>query len=244
MMQGIIVEFRIESHTANVSSWQARTQRTHQFLSRESVVAALTYTDWLEQRGVDYQADFDPDLLYGDHDRFYATPALPVRVRTRKHQVGMMANPERVREIQDRDDYEGNRHQLSYGFREFLQPGSTFRALVWAHERESLPENHTGGQILIGKERSEAVLTRYEPVAGERVTTTERGARVHPIEAFTSPRLQREEDESELDRIQDTDAAILRVDAQTNRYRVLTVESPELLQFGEFVVPAINGVTT
>jgi len=243
-MQGIIVEFRIESHTANVSSWQARTQRTHQFLSRESVVAALTYTDWLEQRGVDYQADFDPDFLYGDHERFYATPALPVQVRTRKHQVGMMANPSQVREVQDREDYKGNEHQLSYGFREFLQPGSTFRALVWASKGGSLPENRAGGQVLIGKERAEAVLTRYERVGGNRGETTGRGAQVHPIEAFTSPRPQREEKESELTKIQDSDATILRVDAQTNRYRVLTVESPELLQFGEFVVPAINGVTT
>ncbi len=223
-MKGAVLKLRLESHTANTSSWYARTQKTHKFLSRESVIAATTNTDWIVQ---ETETDYDPDFVYGDHPKFYATPAMPEDISIRKYEVGS-----RMKEDVDETPQE---HLLAYGHRELILPGSIFRAIVWGN----YPEIAEGDICLIGKERAEAVIEEFNEHEIEEV---DKPGKVHDIEIFNH--LMRDREKSEKDIFVESGGEILRETAHTERYSIITGDSEKFLKIGEWCIPAIEGVTT
>jgi len=223
-MKGSVIRFRLESHTSNTSSWFARTQKTHKFLSRESVIAALLNTDWVIQKT---DADYDPEFVYGDSGQFYATPAMPENISVRKQEVGS--------QIKDQEDYDKpQEHILAYGFRELIAPGSKFRALVWG----DYPSFEEGNVTLIGKERAEVVI---EEKIETEVKVQDYPDNPHQIELLKIPKEGKETTEKEI--FLENGGQILRTDTETQRYDIVIGEGEKYLKISDWSIPAIKGVT-
>lgn len=228
------VEFRIESHTANLSSWFARIQRTHTFLTRESVVAALTDTDWLILDEEDLTKGYDPEAVFGEHEPFYATPAMPIHATVRRQVTGAHLHEPALRE-------KAQEHLLAYGTRELITPGSRFRALLWGRHIPSVEE----GQVhFIAKERAAIVIEKAEQHSPRLVEKgKEAGARrllPAEIEVFKSRR--NGEEQSEYEKLASAARAI-RVVAETERYIIATAITDQALAIGGYGIPVVVGVT-
>lgn len=223
-MKGAVINIRLESHTSNTSSWHARTQQTHKFLTRESVIAAVTRTDWMVQ---EREKEYDPDAVYGDSQKFHATPAMPVEIKVRKAEVGGQMK-------KTNENTKPQEHLLAYGHREFLAPGSKFRAIVW----DGYPKLQKGDIVLIGKERADAVIELFNEYEIEETGHPEK---IHDIELLKIPR--NGEGTTEMDRFVEK-GNILRTSANTQRYSIIIGETEKYLKIGEWCIPAVKGVTT
>ena len=235
-LTGSVVEFRVESHTANLSSWFARIQRTHSFLTRESVISALTDTDWLVLDQDAMARGYDPDGVYGDQGPFFATPAMPIHATVRRHVVGAHLCEPPLRE-------KAQEHLLAYGMRDLITPGSRFRALIWGPQ---IPRVEAGDVHFIGKERAVLAVEKAEQhearSVDERGKGSSRGQRFLPAEIELFKFKRRGEEESEYDRMAAA-AKAMRVITETERYVVASVLTDRSLVIGGFRLPAVEGVT-
>ena len=133
-MKAALIEFELESSTQNVGPFYAGYERTLEYLTREAVCSALTYTDRIWQdRGESYHPLSFP---------FDSTPASPVKVQTAAV----------IYKAGDRPD----QGLLRFGKQELLLPGSRFICALWG----DLPALAEGQIFLIGKKRAPARIVK------------------------------------------------------------------------------------